>query len=169
MPEADLRASIARIEDRHAIEDLLQRYCRTQDWLDDAGQASCFWPDAEIDYGFFEGSGADFVTTVMEVERSSDRRWHMTGAPMIQLDGDRASAESYGIAAGFREGGEFNMFGGRYLDELQKRDGEWRISRRKYVLDWGQSFPNTLDAMTANFPLHVLNIRESGHPDYRPM
>ena len=28
---------------KQAISDVMQRYCRTLDWLDDEGQASCFW------------------------------------------------------------------------------------------------------------------------------
>ena len=43
---------------KDAIIDVLARYSRTLDWLDDEGQASCFWPDAAIDYGFFRGSAA---------------------------------------------------------------------------------------------------------------
>ena len=28
------------------------------------------------------------------------------------------------------------FYGGRYLDECLRRDGEWRISKRTYILDW---------------------------------
>ena len=38
--------------DKKACEEVLMRYSRTLDWLDEAGQASCYWPDADIDYGF---------------------------------------------------------------------------------------------------------------------
>ena len=53
---------------KDAIADVLARYSRTLDWLDDAGQATCYWPDAAIDYGFFTGTAADFVPVVMAVE-----------------------------------------------------------------------------------------------------
>ena len=45
----------ARLEallDKQAIEEVAMRYSRTLDWLDGDGQAGCFWPDAEVDYGF---------------------------------------------------------------------------------------------------------------------
>jgi hypothetical protein len=29
--------------------------------LDEAEQGACFWPDAEIDYGFFQGTGKDWL------------------------------------------------------------------------------------------------------------
>ena len=38
--------------DKKACEEIVHRYGRTQDWLDTPGQDSCFWPDAEIDFGF---------------------------------------------------------------------------------------------------------------------
>ena len=30
--------------DKKACEEVLIRYGRTQDWLDEPGQGSCFWP-----------------------------------------------------------------------------------------------------------------------------
>ncbi len=159
--------------DKKACEEVIHRYGRTQDWLDDAGQASCFWPDAEVDFGFFKGNGADWATTVMAHEREAPRRWHLSTSVMVQVEGDRARAECYGIAVGGREVDgqmEDRMYGGRYLDELEKRNGEWRISKRTYILDWSHEFPDALKATTGeDFALHVLNIHDGGHPMYRPL
>ncbi|MCP4195967.1 MAG: nuclear transport factor 2 family protein, partial [Proteobacteria bacterium] len=55
----DIESQLQELLDRKACEDVLLRYGRTLDWLDGAGQQACFWPDAEIDYGFFKGSGTD--------------------------------------------------------------------------------------------------------------
>ena len=159
--------------DKKACEEVLMRYGRTQDWLDEPGQGSCFWPDADVDFGFFKGNGEDWVRTVMEHERAAVRRWHMSTSVMVQIDGNRAKAECYGIAAGSAEvDGHLmdSVYGGRYLDELEKRDGEWRISKRTYILDWSHQFPNALEASTGeDFALHILNISEPGHPMYRPL
>jgi hypothetical protein len=159
--------------DKKACEEVLMRYGRTQDWLDEPGQGSCFWPDADVDFGFFKGNGADWVRTVMEHERAATRRWHMSTSVMIEIDGDTAKAECYGIAAGSTEvDGKLmdSVYGGRYLDELEKRNGEWRISKRMYILDWSQQFPNQLEASTGeDFALHILNIAEPGHELYRPL
>lgn len=172
-------AQLQQLLDRQAIADVLQRYSRTLDWLDDAGQAGCFWPDAPIDYGFFTGTAADFLPVVMQIERASQRRWHFLSTPSIAFDGpDRAQVECYGMATGIREqedgtwsGG---LYGGRYLDEFERRPvgsgAEWRIAKRKYVMDW--KLP--LDDQPSNepnpdFPLPVLQILASGHPDYRVM
>ncbi len=160
--------------DKQAIIEVIARYSRTLDWLDDEGQASCYWPDAAIDYGFFTGAAADFVPVVMQIERASQRRWHFLGSVQIALHSESsASVECYGLATGIREtDGEWtgNLYGGRYLDEFEKREGEWRISKRNYVMDWSTPLGAQNDG-TPNpaLPLPILKIIESGHPLYRPM
>ncbi len=149
------------------------RYGRTLDWLDRDGHASCFWPDADVDYGFFKGPASAWVEVALETEAASARRWHVTTGVLVEVDGDDARAESYGftVAAHRNADGELAdaMFGGRYLDELQRRGDEWRISARKYVADWAHRFPDGLDALIASgFALDVLDITEPGHSSYRP-
>ncbi|MFM7377387.1 MAG: nuclear transport factor 2 family protein [Erythrobacter sp.] len=88
---------------------------------------------------------------------------------------DTAEGECYGVALGFRREDESepykgNMYGGRYLDTYEKRGDEWRISSRRYVMDWTMPMPDQPDASpNAAFPLPMLDLRESGHPDYRRM
>ena len=86
--------------DKKACEEVVHRYGRTQDWLDTPGQDSCFWPDADIDFGFFKGNGADWVEAVMVHEAKAERRWHMCTSVLIEVDGNKATGECYGIAVG---------------------------------------------------------------------
>lgn len=165
--------------DKQAITEVLQRYSRTLDWLDDEGQAGCYWPDAHIDYGFFTGSAAEFVPVVMAIERASQRRWHLLSTPAIRFDSaDHAEVECYGMATGIRQQDDGTwsggLYGGRYLDAFERRTGEngaeWRIARRRYIMDW----KTPLDDQPSNepnpdFPLLVLQIIASGHADYRRM
>ncbi len=169
-----MEAELQELLDKRACEEVILRYGRTLDWLDGEGQAECFWPDADIDYGFFQGSGADWVPTVMAVEQDSVRRWHVSTNILVQVSGNSARGECYGFAVGTvrSEDGQLNdtLFGGRYLDELEKRDGQWRISKRRYVADWVHHFPNGLDALAqTGLNLNVLDIAASGHPDYRTL
>jgi len=169
-----MEQQLQELLDKKACEELVMRYGRTQDWLDTPGQDGCFWPDADIDFGFFKGNGADWVKTVMPHEAQAIRRWHMSTSLIVNVDGDRATGECYGIAVGTNKdaNGDMidNMYGGRYLDEFEKRDGVWRISKRTYILDWGTQFPNALAAMTPEeFALNILEISEPGHPEYRPL
>lgn len=172
----NVEAVLQELLDKQAIQELIARYSRTLDWVDDAGQADCYWPDAAIDYGFFKGTAADFVPVVMAVERSTGRRWHLLSSLAVKLTSTTtAEGECYGIALGFRREDEAepyrgNMYGGRYLDQYEKRDGEWRISSRRYIMDWTMAMPDQPDASpNAEFPLPMLDLRESGHPDYRAM
>ena len=170
-----LDAQVQELLDRQAIADVLQRYSRTLDWLDDAGQAGCFWPDAHIDYGFFTGSAADFVPVVMGIERSSQRRWHFLSAPSIRFHSEgHAQVECYGMATGIRqqEDGSWSggLYGGRYLDEFERREEAWRIARRQYIMDWKAPLGDQPgNAPNPDFPLPVLQIIASGHPAYRAM
>jgi hypothetical protein len=165
---------IQALLDKQAITDVIARYSRTLDWLDDKGQAACYWPDAAIDYGFFKGSAADFVPVVMRIERSSQRRWHFLGGIQIALhSADTASAECYGLATGVRDlDGVWTgtIYGGRYLDEFEKRLNEWRIAKRQYVMDWSMPMGVQNDGTpNPEFPLSILKIIASGHSLYRPM
>lgn len=82
------------------------------------------------------------------------------------------------MATGIRQqdDGSFSggLYGGRYLDEFERRGAgsmaEWRIAGRRYIMDW--KLP--LDNQPGNdpdpaLPLPVLQILASGHPDYRMM
>lgn len=169
--------AIQELIDKQAITDVLQRYARTLDWLDDAGQRSCYWPDAEIDYGFYTGDAEQFLPVVMEIERGSDRRWHMLGAPLVKfISPTSASSECYGIFAGAKQQDDGslagNLYGGRYLDEWEKRAGEsgeeWRISKRLYIVDWHHPLEDQ-PAFEPNpeFPLPTFRVDKSGHPNYR--
>jgi hypothetical protein len=175
-PRMSIEAKVQELLDRQAINDLIARYSRTLDWLDDEGQAGCYWPDAAIDYGFFKGTAADFVPVVMQVERSTGRRWHLLTSLAVKLtSATTAEGECYGVALGFRrEEADApytgTMYGGRYLDTYEKRGEEWRISSRRYIMDWTMPMPGQPDASPrADFPLPMLDLTQSGHPDYRRM
>ena len=167
--------ALQELLDKQAIEEVIQRYARTLDWLEDEGQASCYWPDAHIEYGFFTGRAEDFLPVVMVTERSLARRWHMLSTPLIRFhSATSASSECYGVFGGGRlqEDGSIagDLIGGRYIDEWEKRDSEWRISARTYILDWKSPLADQpMFAPDADFPLPTLQIAESGHPLYRKL
>lgn len=166
-----MNEQLQRLLDKQAIDEVLQRCSRTLDWLDEAGQASCYWPDADIDFGFFKGRADAYVPMVMEHQRSAAKRWHVSTSVMIKLDGDEAQAESYGITVGAgTDDGPRRMYGGRYLDELQKRGEEWRISKRTYLLDWSKTFEDdSAEARLEGAALYAPDIKEPDHELYRRM
>ncbi len=166
-----MEQQLQEVLDKQEINDVLQRYCRTMDWLDEPGQASCYWPDADIDFGFFTGRADAFVPMVMEHEQQAVKRWHLAAGAIIKLDGDSAQVESYGISVGSSGADEpSRMYGGRYLDDFEKRNGEWRISRRMYILDWSKSFTDESGATKLEGGLlNTPDIAAPGHELYRSM
>jgi hypothetical protein len=90
---------------------------------------------------------------------------------IIRVTGDTAEAESYGLAAAASTAGgrtTTNVFGGRYLDRLARRNGQWLITWRQYVLDWQQSF-DTEAASDAVPGLLMSTGFNSAHPLYRKL
>lgn len=129
--------------DKQACNETLTRYCRALDWLDADALKTVFTPDADIDYGFFKGRGDEFIPVVMDIEHRFLRRWHLIANTIIQVNGETAEGESYGLAAAVseQEGRTVtDVFGGRYLDRFVRRTGQWQITKRVYVLDWQRSF-----------------------------
>lgn len=130
--------------DKQAIEEVCGgRYARALDWLDVEALKHCFWPDALVDYGFFEGNAHEWCDIVMPIEASSDHRFHYMCNFVIDVRGDEAEAECNGLAGSrrTRDGATTqSLHGSRYLDRLQRRDGAWRISERHVLLEMTQSF-----------------------------
>jgi len=170
-----MEAELQKLIDRQQIEDVIQRYSRTLDWLDGPGQTSCYWPDAHIEYGFYTGKAEDFLPVVMQTESNLARRWHMLSQPLIRFHSETsASSECYGIFGGGRmqDDGSIagDLIGGRYLDEWEKRDREWRISARKYILDWKTPIKDQpMFEPDPEFPLPTLRIDRAGHSEYREL
>jgi len=65
---------------------------------------------------------------------------HNLANVMIELDGDAAGVETYGVAyhAGEPAGDiRWNFAAGfRYVDRFERRSGEWRIADRLTVIEW---------------------------------
>ena len=129
--------------DKQAIAEVVgARYGRALDWLDLAALKDCFHEDGIVDYGFFAGNAHEWCTTVMAIESESVNRFHYVFNILVVVDGDRAEAESNSLAGGRRpdeEGGfRQTFYGSRYLDQLERREGVWRISQRRTLLEFAQ-------------------------------
>jgi len=62
------------------------------------------------------------------------------------------------------------MIGGRYLDQWEKSDDEWRIAARKYIVDWKSPLKDQpMFDPDPEFPLPTLRIDAGGHPEYRKL
>lgn len=167
-----LENEVSRERDLRAVEDVLVRYSRALDWLDDKALEQVFWDDAEIDYGFFKGSGREFRPVLMAMERSVGRRFHFTSQVKIALHDDVAEVESYNISLACESveasGKAIQQFFGFYLDRIERRNGRWAIARRKHLHLAGSAIPE----VPMSGPLASLNkIGETSttHRDFRDL
>ena len=130
---SDIEKRLNNIEAHLSINQTITRYCRSLDWLDEELLRTCYTQDAYIDYGFYKGDVQGFYPVVMEVERQSIHRYHFLSNVAIEIDGENAEVECYGIATSTHDGKNLNFFGGRYHN---KTNQDWLMSRSEYILDY---------------------------------
>jgi SnoaL-like domain len=119
---------------RHGIMNALAVHSRGVDRANANLLGSAYWPDAAVDYGFFVGDAATFVSILCGAQKAAPPTLHRTSNIDIRVTGNRAVSESYVIA--YAEEPEMQrMIFGRYLDRHECREGAWRLSHRTYVLD----------------------------------
>jgi len=130
--------ALQRLLDEADCRALILRYGPAVDWRDRAVLETLFWPDAEVDLGVFKGRGSEAPDFLMQNTSHSLRRWHVTSSLSLRVEGGCAYAESCAMTHAITGGGEAgmmsHMFIGRYLDRLERRQAEWRIASRRYLL-----------------------------------
>jgi SnoaL-like domain len=120
---------VQRLLDRMAILDCINRYVRGLDRHDDELVASAYHEGALDHHGGFLGTPAEFIPWANELHAADwvSHQHHIT-SHTADLDGDVAHAESYCIGTFLRKDEPVvDMAGGRYIDRLERRNGEWRI------------------------------------------
>jgi hypothetical protein len=134
----ELAREVQHLLDRQAIHDCVQRYARGLDRHDDELTASAYHADALDHHGGFTGTPEQFIPWANELHASE---WiahqHFICNHTVEIDGDVAHAESYVLGVLRRKDGmRVDIGGGRYVDRLERRDGEWRIAARDVVVEW---------------------------------
>lgn len=156
-------ASIRAAADRSEIANVLGRYCRAIDRLDVELLRSVYHPDGVDDHGAMCLNAHEFATKILDMLGSACvHTIHTVTHSVIDVEGDKAYSEAYYFAShtvaadakaieGFfgpkyleeqRAAGALGrrheyLCTGRYLDELHRRDHEWKIFRRRITLEWG--------------------------------
>jgi len=140
--------TLADLLDRETIRDTLARLSRGEDRRDAALLRICYWPDATVDFGVFVGGFDDYLAWVVPGSPAIPVTLHTLGQSMIRLSGDCAAVETHVTAYHRIDMGEEErdiVLGGRYLDRLARREGEWRVAHRTMLYDWQQDFGRSVD------------------------
>jgi ketosteroid isomerase-like protein len=127
--------------DERQIRSLIYRYCRAIDRRQYDDLRSCYHPDATDHHGDFYGSVEEFVAHCAQALDAFDRTLHFIGNLEIEVKGDMARSEAYvlalaRLAASNGKPERDNTVALRYIDDLERRDGQWRILRRVCVYEW---------------------------------
>jgi hypothetical protein len=133
---------LARLLDQQDILGCLTRFSRGMDRFDRELVLSAFHPDAVIAAGDFVGGPMDLYAwaSVMH-EQGQVATQHNLLNNTCEIDGDTAHSETYYLFAA-RNRDETNWItGGRYIDRLQRREGQWRIAVRINVIEWSGIVP----------------------------
>ena len=152
--------------DRQAILDCLNRYNRGVDRCDDELLLSAYHEDATECHGTFTGPPAEFARSIRPAQASWAGSQHHITNHLVEIEGDVAHAETYFLVLSQRHGEDTTgLVGGRYLDRLERRDGEWRIALRVVVIDVAA------DAPTRAMPPWIAQPRQDrSDPSYqRPL
>jgi hypothetical protein len=141
----DMPKTIEDVLAEAEIRDVHLRYCRANDRRDEALMRSCFHPGAVIE--LHEDLDVDaFIALGREILSQYTVTWHNTGNQLVEVKGDTAWAEHYTISshriAMDETGPERDWVAyGRYVDRVERRNGEWRIMRRKMIVDYTRMDP----------------------------
>lgn len=147
-----------RMADRAQIQDVVYRWCRAVDRLDKPGMLAVFWPGAIDSHGPYIGPVEGLVDWILVRHRPIAVSSHFVGNLLIEFASpDLALVETYvrtiqqyppeakaqlaqltGGAAGDPEAAMDMFTSSRYIDRMERRDGEWRIARRDLAQDWKQ-------------------------------
>ncbi len=146
---------------KQAIQELVIRYARGIDRLDEPLLRSLFHPESTHNH-FYQGPSSDparcaigddpgdFVRFAFKVLSTFHRTHHQLGNTLINLDSSKeAHGETYftafhrmraigdPLAAEDAHDTEMDFFvAGRYLDRFVKIDGDWKIIHRTGMTDW---------------------------------
>lgn len=154
----------AAVSDRHAISDLIYRYCRSVDRLDvELGHS--IWHDNGIaDYGsIYQGPGKGVIDLICAQHRQTLHHSHQVTNVLIELANDRAASESY-VTANLRiqQGPQLRQITvwGRYIDSWSRRDGRWGLDKRIAIRD----FDEVRDVVEMS--RHDVGKRDPSDPSY---
>jgi hypothetical protein len=152
---AELERKLQYLADRQEILDCVTRNSRGNDRFDTELVASTYHADGWHELGHKRISGPLYGKHANESHSAiCDINLHNVTMQSCEIDGNVAHAESYVIGLFADKGAETSrMMAGRYVDRLEKRDGNWRIALRratvevvmegKAILPNGQTPPGT--------------------------
>lgn len=143
---AALMARLDELESRGAIRDLASDYCHGFDKHDWERFLSIWWEDCVWDigppFGRFEGH-AGIREAVYDVLWPAWKETHhlTTNVRVDFIDSDNARSVCDVDCIGTTADGVAQMVGATYRDEVQRREGGWKILQREVTIHYFNPIP----------------------------
>jgi SnoaL-like domain len=173
MSETLSTEKLARLDallNRQDILDCLTRFSRGMDRFDRESFMSAFHPNATIAAGPFVGGPVELFEWSTKMHEEGQAATHHNLLNLTcEIDGDVAHTETYYLFVGRNRDDTNWIAGGRYIDRLERRDGEWRIALRTNAIEWSGLVP-TMPIPFADVPDVFVNgtpSRSKDDPSYR--
>lgn len=141
-------AALQQLIARDAIRQCLERLARGEDRRDAELIRSCWWADATYDYGVQNGDFASYLAWVVPGADAIKDTQHVLGQSYTVIEGDSARVETHVLSyhrVDMGAGDRDTCIGGRYLDRMECRNGEWRIADRVMVYDFFSDWGAAID------------------------
>jgi len=132
-----LQRDVQYLLDRTAILDCIARHARGCDRHDNDLITAAYHDDGIDEHGRAINSGPHYAEWANKTHaQTSIVHTHNITTHSCEIDGDTAHAESYAIVVLIGpDGGSAQFITGRYLDRLERRDGQWRIAIRRSTVE----------------------------------
>jgi hypothetical protein len=134
---AQLKATVQHLKDRQDILDVIVRESRGRDRHDAELTARCYWPEGADEHGPVPLPAAEYPEKANQGHAGAfSMNQHNLANHLCEIGGDTAYCETYVVGTFLSHDGlTATMAAGRYLDQLEKRNGEWRILWRRSTVE----------------------------------
>jgi hypothetical protein len=132
-----LEAQVRDLKDRQEIYECIRKTARGNDRFDVDLITGSYHDDAVHELGHNKISGKAYGDHANHAHKViAEVNMHNVAMPLIEIDGDVAHAETYNIGLFLDSGGETaRVLAGRYIDRLERRNGEWKLALRRATVE----------------------------------
>ena len=134
---AAVRRDVAYLMDRTQIMDCIAGHARGCDRHDVDLITAAYHRDGIDEHGNVTNLGAEYGDWANRTHAATSQvHTHNITTHSCEIEGDTAHAESYVIVVLLSLDGRTAQFiSGRYVDRLERRDGQWRIAVRRSTVE----------------------------------
>jgi hypothetical protein len=132
-----LERKLQYLTDRAEILDCIARNARGCDRHDSALLAGSYHGDGTDEHGYAVNPGPRYPEYANKVHAAgSSHNMHNITTHTCEIEGDVAHCESYVIGLFLNTDGKSSrLIAGRYIDRLERRDGQWKIALRRSTVE----------------------------------